>query len=178
MAIENVITGKNPPEDVYVIIENPRHSAPVKYEMDKDTGVLFVDRFTPTPMFFPAHYGYIPHTLGGDGDPVDAFVVTDIDVVPGCVIRARPVAVLVTEDESGMDEKVVCVPHTKLDRRFEKIKDVNDLEDLLKDQMKHFYENYKGLESGKWVKVTGWEGVDTARKVIADGVARLKKGAA
>lgn len=178
MAIEDVITGKNPPEDVYVIIENPRHSAPVKYEMDKETGVLFVDRFTPTPMVFPSHYGYIPHTLGGDGDPVDAFVVSDIDVVPGCVIRARPVAVLITEDESGMDEKVICVPHTKLDRRFEKVKDLGDLDELLRDQLKHFYENYKGLEAGKWVKVSGWGDVNEARKVITDGIARLKKDVA
>lgn len=175
MSFANVPTGKDAPNDIYVIIENPARTPHIKYEVDKDTGCVFVDRFSPTTMCFPAHYGYIPQTLGGDGDPVDAFVVVDVPVVPGSVIRARPVAVLVTEDESGMDEKLICVPHTKLDRRAERIKDLGDLDELLRDQFVHFYEHYKDLEKGKWVKVHGWDNADKAKQVITEGINRLKK---
>ena len=178
MSFAKVPTGKDAPNDIYVIVENPMRTAHIKYEVDKDMDALVVDRFAPMPMFFPAHYGYINNTLGGDGDPVDAFVLTDIDVVPGSVIRCRPVGMLVTEDESGMDEKLVCVPHTKLDRRFENIKDISDVDQLFKDQLEQFYANYKNLEAGKWVKVSGWENAAAAKQCIVDGIKRLCEKAA
>lgn len=175
MSFDKVPAGKDAPDDIYVIIENPMRTAHMKYEVDKETGCVFVDRFAPMPMFFPAHYGYINQTLGGDGDPVDAFVLSDIDVVPGCVIRCRPVGMLVTEDESGMDEKLICVPHTKLDRRYDNIKDIGDVEALFKEQLEQFYANYKNLEAGKWVKVSGWEDAASAKKCITEGMERLAK---
>lgn len=174
MSFDKVPAGKDAPNDIYVIIENPMRTAHMKYEVDKETGCVFVDRFAPMPMFFPAHYGYINQTLGGDGDPVDAFVLSDIDVVPGCVIRCRPVGMLVTEDESGMDEKLVCVPHTKLDRRYDNIKDIEDVDQLFKDQLEQFYANYKNLEPGKWVKVSGWKNAEESKQCIVEGVERLK----
>lgn len=171
MSFNSIPAGKDAPEDIYVVIENPKHTPHVKYEVDKDSGMLFVDRFAPMPMVFPAHYGYINQTLGGDGDPVDAFVYTDIPVVPGCVIRCRAVGYLDTEDESGHDPKLVCVPHKKLDPRFENIKSVDDLEPLFKQQMEQFYAHYKNLESGKWVKTHGWKGAEDAKKIITEGMA-------
>lgn len=175
MSLLNVPAGKDVPDDIYVIIENPKHTPHIKYEVDKDTGALFVDRFAPMPMVFPAHYGYINQTLGGDGDPVDAFVYTDIPVAPGSVVRARVIGMLVTEDESGMDEKLVCVPHKKLDPRFEEINTVDDLPALFKGQMEQFYENYKNLEPGKWVKLSGWADAAAAKEVITAGIERAKK---
>jgi inorganic pyrophosphatase len=174
MSLLNVPAGKDAPEDIYVIIENPRHMAHIKYEVDKDTGALFVDRFAPMPMVFPAHYGFINKTLGGDGDPVDAFVYTDIPVTPGCVIRARPVGMLRTEDESGEDPKLVCVPHKKLDPRFEHIESADDLPALFKQQLEQFYEHYKNLEPGKWVKLNGWGDAAAARQVIEAGMKDYK----
>lgn len=174
MSFAKVPTGKNAPEDIYVIIENPMRGDLVKYEVDKDMDALIVDRFTPTPMVFPAHYGYINNTLAGDGDPVDAFVWADVPVIPGSVIRARPVAVLITEDESGEDAKILCMPHEKVDRRFKDIKDLEDVDQLLKDQLEHFYQNYKALEKGKWVKVSGWQGALEAKKLIEEGIAAYK----
>lgn len=174
MSFEKVPAGKNAPEDIYVIVENPMRTPHIKYEVDKEMDCLVVDRFAPMPMVFPAHYGYINKTLGGDGDPVDAFVLTDVDVVPGSVIRCRTVGMLVTEDESGMDEKLVCVPHTKLDRRYENVKDIEDVCDLFKAQLEQFYANYKNLEEGKWVKVSGWKGADEAKQCIVDGIKRLE----
>lgn len=169
MSFKDVPAGKNIPDDVYVIIENPAKTPNIKYEVDKDTGVLFVDRFSPTMLCFPAHYGYINQTLSLDGDPVDAFVYTDIPVVPGAVVRCRPVAVLNTEDESGVDPKVICVPVEKLDRRFTNIQDLKDLPELFREQMEHFYNHYKDLEKGKWVKIAGWGDVKEAKKAILDG---------
>lgn len=174
MSFNNVPAGKDAPEDLYIIIENPKHTAHIKYEVDKDTGTLFVDRFAPMPMVFPAHYGFINKTLGGDGDPVDAFVYTDIPVVPGCVIRARPIGLLRTADESGDDPKLVCVPHKKLDPRFENINNVEDLPELFKGQMEQFYANYKNLEEGKWVKTNGWGDAEEAKEVVKDGLASYK----
>jgi inorganic pyrophosphatase len=174
MSLDALPAGKSIPDDVYVVIENPKNTPNIKYEIDKDTGLLFVDRFAPMPMVFPAHYGFINHTLAGDGDPVDAFVYTDIAVVPNCVIRARPVAVLVTEDESGQDAKIICVPHDKLDRRFSPIKDLDDLCPLFREQLVQFYTHYKNLEAGKWVKIAGWQGAEAAKKLIQEGVAAAK----
>lgn len=175
MSLLNVPAGKDAPEDIYVIIENPRHTAHIKYEIDKDSGALFVDRFMPMPMVFPAHYGYINKTLGGDGDPVDAFVYTDIPVAPGSVIRARAIGVLRTSDESGDDPKLICVPHTKLDGRFEDTNSIDDLPKLFKAQLEQFYANYKNLESGKWVKTAGWGDATEAKEVIEDGISNYKE---
>ena len=174
MSLLNIPVGKDAPEDIYVIIENPKNNPGVKYEVDKDTGAIFADRFTPMPMVFPAHYGYINKTLGGDGDPIDAFVYTDVNVVPGTVIRCRPVGVLRTSDEAGDDPKLVCIPVTKLDRRFENVKEMNDLPELFKNQLEQFYIHYKNLEEGKWVKTDGWGDAAEAKKVILAGIASYK----
>lgn len=175
MSLKDLPAGKDAPHDIYVVVENAKHTPHIKYEVDKDTGLLFVDRFAPMPMVFPAHYGFINQTLGGDGDPVDAFVYTDIPVVPGAVIRARPVGALLTTDESGEDAKLVCVPHKKLDPRFENIKDYTDLPQMFRDQLEQFYAHYKNLEPGKWVKVAGWANAAEAEKIIVDGITAAKK---
>lgn len=175
MSIKDLPAGKEAPKDIYVVVENPKHVAHIKYEVDKDTGLLFVDRFAPMPMVFPAHYGYINQTLGGDGDPVDAFVYTDIPVVPGAIIRARPVGVLLTTDESGEDAKLICVPHKKLDPRFENVKTCWDLPELFCKQLEQFYTHYKNLESGKWVKIAGWGDAAKAEQIVLDGMAAFKK---
>lgn len=174
MSFKDLPAGKEAPYDIYVVVENPKHTPHVKYEVDKDTGLLFVDRFAPMPMVFPAHYGFINQTLGGDGDPVDAFVYTDIPVVPGAIIRARPVGVLLTTDESGEDAKLVCVPHKKLDVRFENIKDYTDLPEMFRQQLEQFYMHYKNLEPGKWVKCAGWGDAKAAMEIIVKGIAAAK----
>ncbi len=175
MGLESVPAGKELPDDIYVVIEIPANSDPIKYEVDKETGTLFVDRFMATAMFYPANYGYVNNTLSSDGDPVDVLVPTPYPLQPGSVIRCRPVGVLKMTDEAGGDAKVVAVPHTKLSKEYDHIKDVDDLPELLKAQIKHFFESYKALEAGKWVKVEGWEGVDAARKEILDSFERAKK---
>ena len=166
MSYAQVSAGKNPPDDIFVVIEIPAQYSPIKYEVDKDADALVVDRFLGTAMFYPANYGYIPQTLSEDGDPLDVLVVTPHPVVPGSVIRARPVGKLVMEDESGIDAKLIAVPHDKLTPLYRHIQEVQDLPDLLLAQIKHFFEHYKDLEPGKWVKVTGWEGRDSARAEI------------
>lgn len=175
MGLENVPAGKALPDDIYVVIEIPANSDPIKYEVDKETGTLFVDRFMATAMFYPANYGYVNHTLSSDGDPVDVLVPTPYPLQPGSVIRCRPVGVLKMTDESGGDAKVVAVPHSKLSKEYDHIKDVNDLPALLKAQIQHFFENYKALEAGKWVKVEGWGDVNEARQEILDSFERAKK---
>ncbi|WP_410678068.1 inorganic diphosphatase [Avibacterium paragallinarum] len=175
MGLETVPAGKELPDDIYVVIEIPANSDPIKYEVDKETGTLFVDRFMATAMFYPANYGYINHTLSLDGDPVDVLVPTPYPLQPGSVIRCRPVGVLKMTDESGQDAKVIAVPHSKLSKEYDHIKDVNDLPALLKAQIQHFFESYKALEAGKWVKVDGWEDVEAARREILDSFERAKK---
>ena len=170
MHFDKIPAGKNVPDDIYVTIEIPANSSPVKYELDKDMGALLVDRFMATPMFYPANYGFIPHTLADDGDALDVLVVTPYPVQAGCIIRCRPVGVLNMEDESGGDAKLVAVPHEKLSTAYSHIKDVTDLPQLLRDQIHHFFENYKALEPGKWVKIQGWDNVDAARKAILDSI--------
>ena len=167
--------GKNIPDEINVIIEIPAHSDPVKYEVDKESGAIFVDRFMATCMHYPCNYGYVPHTLSEDGDPVDVLVPTPHPLMPGSVIRCRPVGVLKMTDESGEDAKVVAVPHSKLSKEYDHIQDVNDLPELLKAQITHFFERYKELESGKWVKVDGWEDVESARKEILESYERAQK---
>lgn len=171
MNFNEIPAGKDVPNDIYVMIEIPANSSPVKYEIDKNMGAVVVDRFMATPMFYPANYGFIPNTLGNDGDPLDVLVVTPYPVVPGSVIRCRPVGVLNMEDEGGEDAKLIAVPHDKLTKIYTDIKDVNDVPELLRKQIQHFFENYKDLEPGKWVKVTGWDNADAARKAIMESIA-------
>ena len=166
MDLTKISAGKNPPEDINVVIEVSAGSSPVKYEFDKDSGAIFVDRFLSTAMFYPANYGFIPHTLSGDGDPCDVLVYSHLPVVPGAVIRCRPIGVLMMEDEAGQDEKILAVPHQKLHPSYESIKDYRDLPEVILQQISHFFERYKDLEKGKWVKVTGWESADKACEMI------------
>lgn len=175
MIFDNIPAGKHLPNDIYVAIEIPANSSPIKYEIDKDMGAVLVDRFMATPMFYPANYGFIPHTLADDGDPLDVLVITPYPVLPGSVIRCRPVGMLNMEDEAGGDEKLVAVPHEKLTTAYNDVQDVNDLPPLLKDQIQHFFENYKDLEAGKWVKILGWEDADAARESIKKAAAAYKK---
>jgi inorganic pyrophosphatase len=179
MNIDKISIGKDAPRDINVIIEVPSHGAPIKYEIDKDSGALFVDRFLHTPMQYPCNYGFVPHTLSGDGDPVDVLVVAPFPVQPGAVIRSRPVGALLMEDESGMDEKILAVPVSKMLPYYDNVKNFDDLPQILLDQIQHFFEHYKDLEKGKWVKVTGWKNAAEAEQMILDGVelANAKKAA-
>lgn len=175
MGLEKVPAGKELPDDIYVVIEIPANADPIKYEVDKESGAVFVDRFMATAMFYPANYGYINNTLSLDGDPVDVLVPTPYPLLPGSVIRCRPVGVLKMTDEAGSDAKLIAVPHSKLSKEYEHIKDINDVPALLKAQIQHFFENYRALEAGKWVKVEGWEGVEAAREEIKTSFERAKK---
>lgn len=166
MSLHLVPSGKNLPEDIYVIIEIPANSNPVKYEIDKDSGVLFVDRFLSTSMFYPCNYGYINHTLSLDGDPIDVLVPTPYPLQPGSVIRCRPVGILKMKDQAHEDAKLVAVPHSKLTKEYSLIKDVSDLPELLRAQIAHFFEHYKNLETGKSVKVHGWANAAEAKAEI------------
>ncbi len=174
MSLNNVPAGKSLPDDIYVVIEIPANADPIKYEVDKESGAVFVDRFMSAPMFFPFNYGYVNHTLSLDGDPVDVLVPTPYPLIPGSVIRCRPVGVLKMTAESGEDAKVVAVPHTKISKEYDHIQDVNDLPALLKAQIPHFFERYKELESGKWVKVDGWEDAASARAEILSSYERAQ----
>lgn len=175
MSYNQIPAGKDVPNDVYVVIEIPANHDPIKYEIEKDYDALMVDRFMATPMFYPANYGYIPNTLADDGDAVDVLVVTPYPVVPGSVIRARPVGVLEMTDEAGSDAKVIAVPHDKLTTLYKDVKEATDLPALLLEQIKHFFENYKDLEVGKWVKVEGWADADKARQIITESFDAAKK---
>ena len=157
MSYQNIPAGKDLPHDIYVVIEIPANSSPVKYEIDKDADALFVDRFMASPMFYPANYGYINNTLADDGDALDVLVVTPYPVVPGSVIRCRPVGVLNMTDEAGEDAKLLAVPHEKLTQAYNDVQDITDLPEMLRNQIKEFFENYKNLEKGKWVKVESWD---------------------
>jgi inorganic pyrophosphatase len=170
MSFAKVPAGKDVPNDIYVIIEIPAESSPVKYEIEKEEDALFVDRFMAAPMFYPANYGYISNTLADDGDAVDVLVLTPYPVVPGSVIRCRPIGVLNMTDEAGQDAKLLAVPHDKLTKIYKDVQDISDLPELTLARIKHFFENYKGLEEGKWVKLDGWEGADAARAAIEAGV--------
>ncbi len=175
MRIEAISTGKNPPEDVNVIIEVPVGGEPIKYEMDKEAGTLFVDRFLHTPMRYPGNYGFVPHTLSGDGDPIDVLVCNTRELVPGCVINVRPIGVLMMEDNAGIDEKVLAVPSPHLTKRYEKVFNYTDLPQITLDQVAHFFEHYKDLEPGKWVKISGFQDAAHARKMITEAVERAAK---
>ncbi len=170
MNIDRIKPGENPPSDINVIIEVPLGGEPIKYEMDKDSGAMVVDRFLYTAMRYPCNYGFVPHTLSNDGDPTDVLVVGQRALMPGCVVRARPVGVLMMEDEAGIDEKIVAVPHAKLTPYYDQIKTYRDLPQVLQDRIPHFFDHYKDLERDKWVKVLGWEDVDKAHELILGGL--------
>lgn len=174
MSFSKVTAGKNAPEDINVIIEIPANYAPIKYEVDKEMDALIVDRFVATPMFYPANYGYVPQSLGDDGDPIDVLVVTPYPLQAGVVVRARPIGVLRMTDEKGADEKILAVPHSKLTTIYDAWQDIEDVPQLLKDQIKHFFENYKSLEAGKWVKLESWENKESAHKFIKTAVEAYK----
>ena len=176
MAYEGIGAGKNLPEEVNVIIEIPANAYPVKYEVDKDSGALLVDRFMATAMHYPANYGFIPDTLCGDGDPLDALVVTPFPLAMGAVIRCRAIGVLEMTDEGGEDAKLLCVPVSKLTPIYDAVNGPEDLPKLLLDQISHFFERYKDLETGKWVKISGWKGRDAAFAEIQASVARVRGG--
>ncbi|MCP1675093.1 inorganic pyrophosphatase [Natronocella acetinitrilica] len=172
MNIDAIPAGKSVPDDINVIIEIPQNADPVKYEVDKDSGALLVDRFMGTAMHYPCNYGYVPHTLCGDGDPADVLVVAPFPLQMGSVVRCRPVGVLKMEDESGEDAKLLAVPVDKLTKLYSKVKGPEDLPQILLDQISHFFEHYKDLEPGKWVKIQGWEGLESARQELLDAVKR------
>lgn len=175
MSLNAVPAGKNLPEEINVIIEIPAHSDPVKYEVDKDSGAIFVDRFMATCMHYPTNYGYVPHTLSLDGDPVDVLVVTPFPLLAGCVIRCRPVGVLKMTDESGEDAKVLAVPADKLSTIYRGTTEIDQIPDLTKNQIEHFFKHYKDLEPNKWVKIDGWFGADEAKAEITDSVKRYEE---
>ena len=175
MRIDAIKTGTNPPDDINVIIEVPVGGEPIKYEMDKASGALFVDRFLYTPMRYPGNYGFVPHTLSADGDPIDVLVCNTRAIVPGGVINCRPVGVLVMEDDGGGDEKIIAVPSTKLTKRYDNVKTYTDLPQIRLDQIEHFFAHYKDLEPGKWVKIDHWGHVDEAKKLIGESLMRAKK---
>ena len=174
MSLNAIPAGKNLPNDFNVIIEIPMHAAPVKYEVDKASGALFVDRFMATAMFYPANYGYIPRTLSEDGDPVDVLVVAPTPLMSGSVIRCRAVGVLNMTDESGVDAKLIAVPVDKLSTLYRHVKTHEDLPESLMQSIAHFFEHYKDLEAGKWVKVEGFAGPDAARQEILESVKRYE----
>jgi inorganic pyrophosphatase len=170
----NIPPGKNPPEDIYVLVEIPLGSN-IKYELDKESRMIFVDRVLFTSMVFPFNYGFVPKTLEEDGDPVDVVLLSYDSVAPGSVVRARPIGLLEMEDENGPDSKIIAVPHEKIDNRFAKIKDINDVDDAVKERIKHFFEHYKELEKGKWVKVRNWKGREAALEAIQKAIDRYNK---
>jgi inorganic pyrophosphatase len=173
MSLDRVTSGKDVPNDVNVIIEIPAHSDPVKYEVDKDTGAMFVDRFMATAMFYPCNYGYVPHTLSEDGDPVDVLVITPHALISGSIIRVRPIGVLKMSDESGVDAKVLAAPIKKLTDRYSHIEDIDDMPQQLLAQIAHFFEHYKDLEKGKWVKIEGWGNAADAKAEIMSSLERF-----
>lgn len=174
MSLKNISAGKKAPDEVNVVVEIPTNSDPVKYEVDKDSGVLFVDRFLNTAMFYPCNYGYVPQTLSEDGDPVDVLVITPAPLICGSVIEVRPVGLLKMTDEKGKDAKVLAVPKSKLSNLYDKIQNIEDVPQQILATISHFFEHYKDLEPGKWVKVDGWEGVNAAKKEICDSIERYQ----
>ena len=174
MRIDAIPVGDNPPHEVNVLIEVPTGGEPIKYEMDKEAGTMFVDRFLYTPMRYPGNYGFIPHTLSDDGDPIDVLVPTQRPIMPGAVMSCRPIGVLTMEDEAGMDEKIIAVPTSKLTRRYDEILEVKDLPEITLKQISHFFEHYKDLEDDKWVKIQGWGDAAKAREMIEEAISRAK----
>ncbi len=174
MILDRVSPGEDLPNDINVIVEIPSHSDPVKYEVDKNTGAMFVDRFMNTAMHYPCNYGYIPHTLSKDGDPIDVLVLTPVPLISGSVVRCRPVGVLMMTDESGDDAKILAVPIDRLCKVYRNVQDFRDLPGMTLEQIAHFFEHYKDLDEGKWVRVEGWKGIDEARREIMESVEMYK----
>ncbi|MBI5939698.1 MAG: inorganic diphosphatase [Caulobacterales bacterium] len=174
MNLDAIEIGRNPPEDVNVIVEVPIGGEPIKYELDKEAGVLVVDRFLYTAMRYPGNYGFIPHTLSGDGDPVDVIVANTRAIAPGAVMSCRIVGVLLMEDQAGIDEKLIAVPSSHLTARYDTIQNYTDLPQITLDQIEHFFRHYKDLEPGKWVKVKGWGDAAKAREMVLEGIERAK----
>jgi inorganic pyrophosphatase len=174
MRLDAIPIGKNPPDDVNVVIEVPIGGEPIKYEMDKAAGALVVDRFLYTSMRYPGNYGFIPNTLSGDGDPCDVIVANTRAIIPGAVMNCRLVGVLMMEDEAGEDEKLLAVPSPKLTRRYDAVQNYSDLPQITLDQIEHFFAHYKDLEPGKWVKLLGWKDAATARDMVREGIERAK----
>ena len=175
MRLDAIKIGKNPPDDVNVVIEVPLGGEPIKYEMDKESGALVVDRFLYTSMRYPGNYGFIPHTLSGDGDPCDVLVANTRAIAPGAIMNVRPVGVLVMEDDGGQDEKIIAVPSSKLTQRYDRVANYTDLPEITIKQIEHFFEHYKDLEPGKWVKVLRWGGAEDAHRLILEGIERAQK---
>ena len=175
MRLEAIKIGRNPPFDVNVLGEVPIGGQPIKYEMDKEAGALVVDRFLYTPMSYPGNYGFIPHTLSEDGDPIDVLICNTRPLLPGCVINVRPIGVLVMEDNAGGDEKVIAVPSGHLTKRYDGINNYTDLPEITLQQVAHFFQHYKDLEPGKWVKIGGWKDAEVARRYIVEAIARAKQ---
>jgi inorganic pyrophosphatase len=175
MDIAAISAGPNPPKDVHVVVEIPLGGTPVKYELDKASGALKVDRFLHTAMFYPGNYGFIPQTLSLDGDPCDVLVVTQVQVVPGAIIRCRPVGALVMEDEAGGDEKIIAVPVDALAPFYSNVRSYRDLPKIMCEQIAHFFQHYKDLEKGKWVSIVKWVDVKGAEKLVLDAIARAAK---
>lgn len=174
MRIDAIAIGKNPPDDINVIIEVAIGGEPIKYEMDKQAGTLVVDRFLYTPMRYPGNYGFVPHTLSDDGDPIDVLVANTRPIVPGAVINVRPVGVLKMEDDGGGDEKIIAVPSQKLTKRYDSVQNYTDMPRITLEQIQHFFEHYKDLEPGKWVRVMGWGDAGEAKALITAAIARSK----
>ncbi len=174
MRIDAIQIGDNPPEDLNVIVEVPVGGNPIKYELDKEAGTLVVDRFLYTPMAYPGNYGFVPHTLSEDGDPIDVLICNTRQLVPGCVINVRPIGVLIMEDNAGQDEKVIAVPSHNLTRRYDHVRNASDLPELTLQQIEHFFDHYKDLEPGKWVKIGDWHGADDAKRLIVEAIERAQ----
>ena len=175
MDINAISIGPNPPKDLHAIIEIPLGGAPVKYELDKASGALRVDRFLHTAMFYPGNYGFIPHTLSADGDPCDVLVVSQVQVVPGAIVRCRPVGALLMEDEAGGDEKIIAVPVDALHPFYAGVRSYTDLPQIMCNQIAHFFQHYKDLEKGKWVTIVKWLDAKGAEKLVLDAIARAAK---
>lgn len=174
MRIDAIAVGNNPPEDVNVIIEVQIGGEPIKYEMDKAAGTLIVDRFLHTPMRYPGNYGFVPHTLSDDGDPIDVLVANTRPIVPGAVINVRPIGVLLMEDDGGGDEKIIAVPTPKLTKRYQNVHNYTDMPLITIEQIQHFFEHYKDLEPGKWVRTKGWGDAAHAKTLIVEAIERAK----
>jgi len=174
MRIDAIKIGENPPDDINVIVEVPIGGEPVKYEMDKESGAMIVDRMLYTAMRYPGNYGFVPHTLSDDGDPLDVLIANQRSIIPGAVINCKPIGVLFMNDEAGGDEKLIAVPSSKVSALFEKTNDIDDLADILKQQIAHFFERYKDLEKGKWVKLDRWGNADEARDLIVRSIESAK----
>ena len=170
MRIDGIEIGDNPPHDINVVVEVPVGGEPVKYELDKESGTLVVDRILYTAMRYPGNYGFVPHTLSDDGDPLDVLIANQRPLIPGCVINCRPVGVLYMKDEAGSDEKLIAVPSPKVSAMYEKVNTLDDLPEILIKQIAHFFERYKDLEDGKWVKIDRWGGADDARAIIEKAI--------